>query len=237
MDFTYTSVELFNVLIEEPITSLTDIISGVIGLVAFCRLQKLRLYDKAHISFKYYFLFIGLATISAGILGHSFQYIVGFNAKTIGWTLSAIGMFCIENSALSYYQKVNGETAFNKLRPIILLQLIAFLLLVINPRTRVFELVQINSFIGMIIISFPLFLSYHQKKNSLGSRRVVLGMFAVFFPGLAYSSRITLHDYFNYQDISHVFVAICIYLLYRGARQLGLENEKQTKIKIIRKNI
>ena len=96
MDFTYTSVELFGLLIEEPVASLTDVLTGVVGLVAFYRLQRLGLQDKAHVLFKYYFLFMGLATVSAGFLGHAFQYIVGFNAKAIGWTLSAIGLFCLD---------------------------------------------------------------------------------------------------------------------------------------------
>jgi hypothetical protein len=237
MDFTYTSVEIFGLFIEEPVTSFTDVISGMVGLVAFYRLQRLGLQDKAHILFKYYFLFMGLATVSGGVLGHAFQYIVGFNAKAIGWTLSAIGLFCLENSALSYYQRINNGSTLNKLRLLILLQLMTYLIFVINPDTRVFELVQINSVIGMIVISLPLFLYFYKKRNSVGSKRVVLGMFATFIPGLVYNNQITLHPYFNYQDISHLLMAGCIYLLYRGAKQIGLENEKQPNIKIIQPNI
>jgi len=237
MDFTYTSVEIFGLFIEEPGTSLTDIISGVVGLVAFYRLQRLDLQDKAHILFKYYFLFMGLATVSAGILGHAFQYIVGFNAKAIGWTLSAIGLFCMENSALSYCQRINNGSTLNKLRLLILLQLMTYIIFVINPFTRVFELVQINSVIGMIVISLPLFLYFYRKNNSVGNRRVVLGILATFLPGLVYSNRITLHPYFNYHDISHLLMAGCIYLLYRGAKQMGLENESQPNVKTIQPSI
>lgn len=237
MDFTFTSIIIFGFLIEEPITSLTDVLTGLVSLVAFYRLQRLELQDNAHLLFKYYFLFMGIATISAGFLGHAFQYIVGFNAKAIGWTWSALGLFFLENSALSYYQKVKGTAALNKLRLLILLQLVAYLILVINPTTRIFKLVQINSVIGMIFISLPLFLYFHQKNKSVGSRWVILGMLASFLPGLVYSNRITLHDYFNYHDISHLLMAGCIYLLYHGAKQLGLENEKQPYVKIIQPNI
>jgi hypothetical protein len=40
MDFTYTSVEFFGLFIEEPVTSFTDVVSGMVGLVAYYRLQR-----------------------------------------------------------------------------------------------------------------------------------------------------------------------------------------------------
>jgi len=193
MEYVYTSAEVFGILIEEPMTSLTDFITGIVGVVSYFRLRKLGFQDKAHIWFKYYFLFIGIATLCAGVLGHATQYIVGFNAKTIGWTFSALALFCLENSGLSYYQKEYGEKKMSWLRSFFLLQLIAHFIFVVYPPTRVFTLVKINAFIGMVIIALPLFYFTSQKSGTRGSWMVVLAIIASCVPGIVFSAEFSLH--------------------------------------------
>ncbi len=225
-DWVYTSTEIAGFLIEEPITSLTDMVTGVVGTLSFFRLQKLGLKDEAHLWFKYYFIFIGIATLCAGVLGHATQYIVGFNAKCIGWSLSSIALFCIGNSALRYFQKAYGEKTLDWLRYLMMVQLAVYFVLVFNPSTRVFELVQINSFVGMVLVALPLFFWYRRAANTKGSRMVIYAFVATFLPGIVFSSQFSLHTYFNYHDISHLLMATCVYLLYRSCKQLGLENER-----------
>ena len=133
MDWIYTSTEIGGFLIEEPMTSLTDMVTGVVGVVSYFRLRKMNFKDDAHLWFRRYFILIGIATLCAGILGHATQYIVGFNAKTIGWTLSAMALFCLENSALRYFQKAYGVKQLDGLRYLFFVQFLAYLFFVINP--------------------------------------------------------------------------------------------------------
>ena len=226
MDFVYTSTEVYGILIEEPMTSLTDMVTGVVGVVSYWRLQKLAFQDKAHIWFKYYFLFIGIATLCAGMLGHALQYEVGFNAKTIGWTLSAFALFCLENSALTYYQKVYGEKKLSWLRRLFVVQFIAYCIFALYPPTRVFTLVKVNSLIGMVFMALPLFYFTYRKNETRGSFMAVAAIIASFLPGIVFTLEFTLHTYMNFHDISHLLMAGCVYLLYRSAKQLGIENEK-----------
>ena len=223
-DWVYTSLEIGGFLIEEPVTSLTDMVTGVVGVISFFRLKKLDFQDEAHLWFRRYFIFIGIATLCAGILGHATQYIVGFNAKTIGWSLSAIALFCLENSALSYYQKAYGTDKLNWLRWVMKAQLLAYFIFVINPSTRVFELVKINAVISMVLIGLPLFYWYRRKVDTKGSRLVVTAFICSFLPGIIFNSEFSLHTYMNFHDISHLVMAACVYILYRSCKQLGLEN-------------
>lgn len=224
-DWVYTSTEIGGFLIEEPMTSLTDMVTGVVGVLSYFRLRRLRSQDEAHRWFMHYFIFIGIATLSAGILGHATQYIVGFNAKTIGWTLSALALFCLENSALRYFQKVYPPKQLDWLRYVFILQFLAYLFFVINPSTRVFTLVKINSVIGMVVLSLPLFYAYHRKVNSKGSKMVVLAFLASFLPGIVFNSEFSLHQYMNFHDIGHLLMAGCVYFLYRSCKQLTIENQ------------
>lgn len=228
MEWVYTSAEIGGFLIEEPMTSLTDVVTGVVGVLSFFRLQRLGLNDQAHRWFKRYFLFIGIATLCAGVLGHAIQYIVGFNAKAIGWTWSAIALLCLENSALKYYQKAHGEKALSWMHVVIIAQFIVYCLLVINPSTRVFTLVKVNSVIGMVLIGLPLFYKYHQKAGTKGSQLTVWAFTASLLPGIVFSSEYSLHPYMNFHDISHLLMAACVYLLYSACKQLGIEHESLT---------
>jgi hypothetical protein len=225
MNFVYTSIEIFGILIEEPITSLTDVITGVVGIVAFFRLNKLNLKHRGHLFFKHYFLFIGIATVCAGVLGHATQYLVGFNAKAIGWTFSALALCCLENAGLEYQMAASGSRRLQSLQWLFWGQFILFFVLVINPSTRVFELVQVNASLAMVGVALPLFIWTYRLRPSKGSWAVVGAILAGLFPGLVFRSQFSLHTYLNYHDISHLLMAGCVYLLYRGARKMGKEYE------------
>lgn len=226
-NWVYTSAEIGGFLIEEPMTSLTDIVTGIVGVVSYFRLKALDFKDIAHRWFRVYFMFIGIATLCAGILGHATQYLVGFNAKCIGWSLSSIALFCLEHAALHYYQKVYGRGQFNWMRLLFLAQLLAYFIFVLNPATRVFTLVKINSFFGMAIVCLSLFYGFYKKTKTKGAKMVVLAVLASYLPGIVFTSELSLHTYFNFHDISHLLMATCVYLLFRACRQLGREYEPQ----------
>ena len=62
------SVNILNVRLDEPVTTLTDIIIAAICFYAFFRL--IRISGKQHLYLTYFFLILGTGTFLGGVIGH-----------------------------------------------------------------------------------------------------------------------------------------------------------------------
>jgi hypothetical protein len=222
----YTSVEILGILIEEPMTAATDLITALVCYIAFFRLHQLSVSQKGFTYFKFYFLFMALGTTCAAFFSHAILYWSGFNWKILGWTLSAIGIFNIENSALLYFQQETQSKRLDKLSFVFKVQLIFFLLCLIYPLTRRFEIVQINSTLGIIGATFPIFVYLYFKTKRIAYQKIIIAFCMSIVTGLIFNAEITLHKYFNYHDLSHLLMAFSSLLLYFG----GLELAKQDRL-------
>ncbi len=225
IDFVMTEIEVLGVKILEPMTSFTDLITGSVCYIIFFLLNKEEVKEPAYRYLKFYFLFIGTATLWGAIFSHAFLYLVTFSWKAVGWSSSAVGMYLIENGALLNYKRHHPETKLGFLKYVFALQLLIFFLLILNPGTRVFTVTNSNIAIGMILFVFPLFLMTYLKTKSRGNKMILYFFFASLIPGLTFNTKLTLHDFFNYHDISHILMALCMVLLYFGVKQLGKEYE------------
>ena len=225
-DFVMTSVEVFGIKILEPTTSLTDFITGIVCYVIFYKLHKLKVAEPAFKYLKYYFLFLGTATLLGSIFAHAFLYLVTYSWKAIGWSFAAVAMFLIETGALLNYQKAQGSKSLNFLKYLFALQLLVYFILILNPATRSFIVLNVNTTVGMLLFVLPLFVMTYLKTKSKGNK-MVLQFFAVsLIPAITFNTKFTLHDYFNYHDISHVIMAFCMILLYFAVKQLGNEYQE-----------
>ncbi len=218
-----TFTTLFGILIEEPITSLTDLLTASVCYFAFFKLQKSGIQTKPFWHFRYYFLFMALGTTCAAFFSHAILYWSGYNWKMLGWTLSATGVFFIENSALLYYQREMKSKRWDWLSFAFKVQLIFFVLLLSYEPTRLFEVVQINSTLGIIGVTFPLFLYLAIKTKRQGYRKIIIAFGMSIVTGLVFNAEITLHKYFNYHDLSHVLMAFSSFLLLLAGLQLAKE--------------
>lgn len=222
-DFVMTSIEIFGVKVLEPTTSLTDLVTATVCYIIFFNLNKQKVNEPAYTYLKYYFLFIGTATLWGAFFAHAFLYLVTFSWKAVGWSFAAIGLFFIQNGALKNYLRNYPESKLAWLKYVFLLQMLIFFGLILNPATRLFIVLNVNTAIGMILFVFPLFLMSYLKTKSQGNKQVLLFFIASLIPGLTFNTQLTLHDYFNYHDISHVLMTFCMILLFFGVRQLGKE--------------
>jgi uncharacterized membrane protein len=65
----------------------------------------------------------------------------------------------------------------------------------------------------------------------------MLAIAAGIFPAITYNTQFTLHAYFNYHDISHVFMSGVMLLLFWSARTLIEERvQKETQSDAVRSN-
>ena len=223
----YTSIELFGILFEEPMTAATDLLTASVCLFAFLKLRQQSRTDAAFRYYYHYFLFMALGTACAAFLSHAILYWSGYNWKTLGWTFSAIGIFCIENSALHFYENTTQNKKWHWLFIFFKIKLALFVACLAFPMTRVFETVQINSTIGIAGIVFPIFAFLFWKTRRKSFQLVVLGLGLSFVTGLVFNAEITFHKYFNYHDLGHVLMASASLVLYFAGVQLTKETPLQ----------
>ena len=68
------SIEVFGILLQEPVTTLTDLLVSIICFYAYWKLKKHSIPGGTIFYMNLYFLFMGLGTAFGGLIGHGFQY-------------------------------------------------------------------------------------------------------------------------------------------------------------------
>ena len=126
--FEQPSIFIQNIRIDEPVTTLTDLMVSAVCFYAFFKLNKIPLHNKVHLYLRYYFLSMGIATAIGGIVGHGFLYLfdtqwhspeslVNFIGKIFGkdllkdvanpwklpgWLTSMFSIALVERAAIEY---------------------------------------------------------------------------------------------------------------------------------------
>jgi hypothetical protein len=216
----YTTIVLGGVKISEPVTTLTDLITGAISFYCFIKLRRVSGQSAGNLFFAYYFFFIGAAVTYSAVIGHAFFHLFNEYWKIVGWMLGACAIFLFESAAIFRLRKTFPTSqAIRVASALPLLQLLVFIAFMISP-SRSFSDVRINSAVGMIGFVLPIigYLSYYHKHS--GYKLIIFGILASLAPALIYYYEITVNKWFNFHDISHVLMAGCTFIMYTGVKQL-----------------
>src|SRR5215218_10742626 len=91
-----TRVQWMGITILEPVTVLTNLLITAVCVFAFVKLRRLATPNVIQKIMEYFFLLMGIATATGGILGHGFLYITGLYGKLPGWYISMFAIAFIE---------------------------------------------------------------------------------------------------------------------------------------------
>lgn len=216
------SIYPFGIRIDEPIGTLTDILVALVCFYAYYQLSKRKLSGRSQMYFRYYFLLMGIATLSGGVIGHGFLYALSFGWKLPGWIIGMISIALVERSAIAHARPLI-RTRIGKFFLIVnLIELIA--IITITMITLDFTWVQIHSGYGLlaIVATFHAFTWYRTRDN--GSLIIMGGVVITGIASIVFMSKFSLHTWFNYLDLSHVLLALAAYVMYLG----GLRLQKRT---------
>jgi hypothetical protein len=213
-------IEILGIVILEPAVSLLDILTGLLGFLLAYFLWKNKSTEKSIKLFKYYFLFTGLTSFCAGIIGHGLLFYISPDWKIVGWSLSAFGMFFLEFASIEYFKNELSPNIYKNMKIIIKVQLIVFFISLLFPFTRSFSDVQMNaafSYIGIILplYSYSIF-GWKIHKSWFVLAAIVLACVIA----LVYNTKITLNQWFNYDVFTHVLVAMYVILIYYAVNRL-----------------
>jgi hypothetical protein len=207
------SIEVFGILITEPFTWLTN---WLVAAFSFYFAYKLFYDEHPDIENKFwgvFFLFMGLASTTGGT-AHGFITYVGNNFHLAAWIFTGLAVFAAEMASLPLVRNVKLAKAMRIIFYVQLFLMVGSILLFQN-----FEAVRLNSFVGMIIIvlstQLVFYIRYRTRRNAL----IIIGILSNAIPALIHAIRFSYNEWFNFNDLSHVVMVGCFYILYYGASQ------------------
>ncbi len=234
------SIELWGVLINEPVTVATDLLVSAVCLYAFFKIIRIPHRGKLKGYLLWYFFLMALATILGGIIGHAFLWY--FSAswenpqwinniieqiaflemnedayvwKLPGWIVSMLSIMFVERAAIEHVRPIVKSGVGRTFRTINIIELITFM--AITLATLNFKYVEIHSGYGLMFVVLSLQgYAYIRTKNE-GSRLFLIGVALAAIAALFYMYEIGISKWFNHFDISHTFMAVAAYFFYLGA--------------------
>lgn len=206
------SIDILGIHITEPFTWLTNwlVAAFVFGYGHFLFHDKQA--DNTQKFWSIFFVFIGLASLTGGT-AHGFITYVGRNFHYAAWILTGVAVFAAEMATL---QLLENERMKSFLRFFVYAQLLIMSSTVIYLHN--FNSVRINSALGLMGIIVPISVWHYKKYKDKRSILIILGIFSNLLPGFIHAFKISYNQWFNFNDISHILMIGCFYILYRGAK-------------------
>jgi uncharacterized protein DUF6962 len=199
--------------IDEPVSAITDIIICLVCFYAFYKTKALEAYKPVSL-YRWFFLFTGLSTLVAAIMGHAFLYYFGTNAKIYGWLFGIAGTSFAQFAAMYNTRGLIGESVFKKLIFFNSLEVIAVTAMVFI--TWSFVVVEVHTAYGLLLNVVVLeFINYKKTESSL-SIKVIYGIGLAVVAVLCHIFHLACSVWFNHIDLSHIFMALSMYVIYKG---------------------
>lgn len=208
------SIEILNLRIDEPITTVTDLLFASICFYAFFQIRKMEYTGRVKWYFKYYFLTLGFGALFGGLFGHAFLYRLSDGWQLVSWVLSMVAVALIAH-ALVELAKPLVKPWFTRWVSRINLLILAFALFY-TMWTLAFSPVKYYSIFGMVAVVGSLCYYIYSKTRKRG---VVVLMAAVgigFISALVFSFEWGLSPWFNHNDLSHVILSFSAFGMYKG---------------------
>jgi hypothetical protein len=129
--------------------------------------------------------------------------------------LSAISVYFAELSAIEVVINQNKKKLINLIDLILLMSFTS-----LSLYTQNFNIAKINMGIGLVFILISHVIT--NRRGLEGSLFVVIGMSCSFIPVFIHSQQISLSKWFNFNDISHVFMMLSLYFIFLGVTAFNL---------------
>jgi hypothetical protein len=213
-------MNLNGLVLLEPLTSLTDITTGLVGLYFGYRLTKSTAKSESQRLFTLYFLFMGIATFCGGVFGHALLHYISWDWKVLGWIFGAFGLFCLENASLSYFKSYLNRKVFVAIRYVTVAQLLIYIGSTLFRQTRVFEAVSLNATFGYVVVIIPIYLFSIVRLKKRESWFILFSIGLAAITGSIYTNEITYNDWFNHHVLTHLAMSVFIFVMYYAVKNL-----------------
>jgi len=217
------SINILGLEIQEPVTALTDLFVASVCYYAFYKLHNARNTERSLVYFKYFFLTMGVSTTLGGLLGHAFLHYFGFAWKIPGWVTGMCSVALMERGAIMHARHLMKPLVGKAFAFINIIELSVFMSLAFF--TLNFSFVEIHAGYGLIVVFlFELFI-YSRKKDP-GSKLIFYGVGFSACAAIIHITKFSLHTWFNYFDLSHIFMTVSAFIFYRSVTRMDFGSPK-----------
>jgi hypothetical protein len=222
------SISILGLRIDEPVVTVTDLLVSFLCFIFAYKIHKTGKKEKVFLYFKIYFFIMGIATMLGGLIGHSFLYAFSFFWKLPGWITSMISIMFVERAAIEHTRIWLNDSVVKFFRVANIIEFLTFLTLSITFLD--FFFVEFHSGYGLMFVVLSLEGFLFIKTKNIASKYLLAGVGFAAIAALFFMNKISLHQWFNYLAISHVFMAVAATFFYRGARRIDMSKVKKQLI-------
>ena len=207
---------------REPITTLTDSLTGFVCIFAFIVFSKHK--GKKSESFQYFkifFLLFSIGMISAAWFGHGLAAYVTPRWKVIGWVINSSANLFLGLATLKEITPLIKPHISRWIKVVFISQVSIFIVLMLIPSTSFFGLAQLCSLVSLIGMILPMHIFNFSKTKSQGSKLFIIAIAMGVLPGIIFNTQLSVNRWFNYHDISHIVMATIFFVLFLAARKFS----------------
>ena len=207
------TIELLGLRIDEPVTTFTDMIVAAIGILGYLKIAKIKNLKYVSI-YSYFVLGTAISALVGGLLGHAFLYKFGYEVKMVVWVLSILGTCFAQFGALYHAQNRLSVKRFNTLLMICYFEVIvSMIILIIWPS---FIVVICHTIFGLVCFVTVLEGMNYSKVKSQLSLMMIYSVALATVAAVFHTTKISISKWFNYMDISHMFLALSLFVIIKG---------------------
>lgn len=215
MAFAQPSIEIYGIRIDEPVTTITDLMVTAVCWYAFARLSRIPVKNNVHLYLKYYFLSMGMATAIGGLIGHGFIYLFSFPWKLPGWLISMLSVALLERAVILYARKLIHPFLGKLFAWLNVIELATFV--TITFITLNFFFVELHAAYGLLVVTTGFSLIVYVKTRNKGSRTFLVAVAFSSVSALIFMNEWGIGPWFNHYDISHLLMATSAWFFYKGS--------------------
>jgi hypothetical protein len=207
-----TTIHIGNIAIHEPVTAFTDFIITILGFIFYLNLPPKNEVVK---NWRLFFLFIALSTLAGGCSHAFFAIHEGVQYKTI-W----IGMQFLNGFAVFFAQQatlrsvLKNSKSYNGWRISYPIQLIIYFIVLLIVQKYIITI--LDNALGLIPI---MILHFTAREKEEYYHWVGYGITISFITAIVHGAKFSLHAYFNYNDIAHVFIMMSLTVIFLGIKK------------------
>lgn len=222
-----TTISLWGLRIDEPVVTITDLLVSAVCFFSAYKIHRTGKTERTFLYFKLYFLFMGIATMLGGVIGHAFLYAFSFNWKLPGWITSMIAIMFVERAAIEHTRIWLKPAVIKVLGIVNIIEFLTFLTLTII--TLDFFFVEFHSGYGLMFVVLSLEGYLFIKTKNAASKFILIGNAFAAIAALFFMTKLSPHVWFDYLCMSHVFMAIAAYFFYMGASRIDMTLKRNTE--------
>ncbi|MDP2386334.1 MAG: hypothetical protein Q8M29_08175 [Bacteroidota bacterium] len=223
-----TWYDIAGIHIQEPVTVLTNMLIVATSVFLYYKVGVKNTEKSLLVKYwRLFFFFFGLNAL-IGSVAHGFKSYFSPDIFYYVWLCMNLASVPITYYLLRANIELSKFTTRNKKISEIIVLCLSIVFAVLTAITNNFAIVKINALIAILITIVSHYRAYRDRRP--GSGYITFGFTFSILALVVHGAKLSLSDWFNFKDISHVIMNITLCIIYAGVLlELRFLEEAQTE--------